>query len=423
MIPSTEAAIPEPTEDVRLSPPVHEVGPVEWARLNLFSSWFNTVLTVVFGILFSWLAYRAARFVVVTAEWEIVRRNLTNFMVGRFDRTQLWRPWVAAGVLALTGGVVAGAMGRVSAELAAQQDRTQPKVTLAGYIQRFWPLIIMVLFVLSMTRTIWPTILTALVLAVGLAGRRVGTALPPAARRLTWLYAVVGLIVAVQVLVAFGGVGWGGWGGVHINVFVTVVGIVLAFPLGMLLALGRRSSLPVVRWVSVAYIEFFRGVPLLALLLVAQFVVQFFLPPTIAAPSFLMRALIVIVLFESAYIAEIVRGGLQSIGRGQIEAAQALGMSPWATTRRIVLPQALRAVIPAMVGQFISLFQDTSLLYVLGFFELLAVGQNVTSQTDFVGQGLQAVTLPFVAFIFWAISYSMSRESRRLETRLGIGVR
>jgi general L-amino acid transport system permease protein len=198
---------------------------------------------------------------------------------------------------------------------------------------------------------------------------------------------------------------------------------VLAFPLGLLLALGRRSSLPVVRAASVAYIEFFRGVPLITLLLMGQFMIGFFFPPGFNIPSGLARALIAIVVFEAAYVAEIVRGGLQAVPRGQYEAAQALGLTVWKMTRLIVLPQALRAVIPAMVGQFISLFKDTSLLAIIGFFEVLNVAQTVTTQPDFLGQGLHAVTLAFVGFMYWVGSYTMSRESQRLERRLGIGER
>jgi general L-amino acid transport system permease protein len=175
--------------------------------------------------------------------------------------------------------------------------------------------------------------------------------------------------------------------------------------------------------VCVVYIEFIRGVPLVTLLFMGQLFIGFFLPTQIDPPGLVVRALISIVLFEAAYIAEIVRGGLQAVGRGQVEAAQALGLRPATTTRRIVLPQALRAVIPAMVGQFISLFKDTSLLEVIQLREILTVGETATQQPDFRGRGLAAVTLPFVAFVFWVGSYTMSRESRRLEQRLGIGER
>ena len=165
----------------------------------------------------------------------------------------------------------------------------------------------------------------------------------------------------------------------------------------------------------VAYIELFRGVPLITILFMAFFMIGFFLPEGVEPPSLVTRAIIGFVLFTSAYVAEIVRGGLQSVPAGQIEAAQALGLSPFRTTRRIVLPQALRAVIPALVGQFISLYKDTSLVFIIGLTELLAVAQNITKQPDFLAQGLYVETLVFVSFVYWTGSYWMSRESQRLE--------
>ena len=133
--------------------------------------------------------------------------------------------------------------------------------------------------------------------------------------------------------------------------------------------------------------------------------------------------LIAIVLFEAAYIAEVVRGGLQAVPKGQTEAGQALGLSPWANTRKIILPQALRATIPAMVGQFISLYKDTTLALIVGVSELLNLAQAATSQPEFFGQGLHLVTLPFAGLLFWTGSYMMSREARRLEKKLGVGER
>jgi general L-amino acid transport system permease protein len=208
-----------------------------------------------------------------------------------------------------------------------------------------------------------------------------------------------------------------------LTVFLAVGGIVLSFPLGVLLALGRRSSLPGVRAVCVAYIELVRGVPLITVLFMGAFMLGFFLPAGTATPSLETRALIALVIFTSAYVAEIVRGGLQSVPRGQLEAAQALGLSTFATTRLIVLPQALRAVIPALVGQFISLFKDTSLVAIIGLTDLLGVARLITSQPDFIAQGLIFETLLFAAFVYWVGSYSMSRESQRLERRLGVGER
>lgn len=238
----------------------------------------------------------------------------------------------------------------------------------------------------------------------------------------------VGLVALAgfAVWLAFGQIGleaidWKEWGGLHINLVVAGAAIVLAFPLGIVLAMGRRSTLPAVRFMSVAYIEFFRGAPLITFLLAAQFFLGFFLN-TDNPLSLITRAIAAITLFSSAYVAEIVRGGLQAVAKGQTEAGQALGLSAAKNMRLIVLPQALRAVIPAMVGQFISLFKDTSLLFILGLPEFLRVRSLVHAQSDFRGFGI-AETLVFVAFGFWAICYTMSRESQRLERRLGVGQR
>lgn len=416
------APVDAPVDD-RDRPPVDDRSPTVWLRRNLFGSWSSAVMTVIIGLAVAWAVSRAVRFVFVTADWEIVRRNLVLFMIGSFDRDQLWRPWTALAVLAGTVGLVTGMLSATAAEIARQTDRPVAVGGPVATLRRFWPALLLVVGLLSLTRTWSPTLLTLGIGVLGALAFQGGRRSPASIRRLWWVVVLVGLVAAVQVLAARGGVGWDQWGGLHLNLFVTFAGIVLAFPLGLLLALGRRSRLPAIRAVSIAYIELFRGVPLVTLLLMAQLMLGFFLPSYVDPPSVVIRALVVIVIFESAYIAEIVRGGLQSVPHGQVEAAQAVGLSPVAIMRRITLPQALRSVIPAMVGQFISLFQDTTLLSVITLTEVLAVSQIVTNQDAFVGLGLQSVTLPFVAFIFWAVSYSMSRESRRLETRLGIGTR
>jgi general L-amino acid transport system permease protein len=225
-------------------------------------------------------------------------------------------------------------------------------------------------------------------------------------------------VAAFTVLIGFGGVGWDRWGGLMLTLFLAVGGITASFPIGVLLALGRRSTLPVVRIFSIAYIELIRGVPLLTLLFMGSFVVGFLYPVSAEKPSLVTRALIAIIAFTSAYVAEIVRGGLQSVPRGQVEAAEAIGLSTIAVNRFVVLPQALRSVIPALVGQFISLFKDTSLVAIIGLTELLRVAQTLTTQRDFLGQQLQAETLVFAAFVYWVGSYTMSKQSRRLEARL-----
>jgi general L-amino acid transport system permease protein len=208
-----------------------------------------------------------------------------------------------------------------------------------------------------------------------------------------------------------------------LKVFVAITSLVLCFPLGVLLALGRRSKLPLLRIVCTAYIEIFRGSPLFVLLLMAQVALEFFVPVDMV-PGTTVRAIVVFTLFTAAYLAEIVRGGLQSVHSGQEEAAKAVGLSPARTTFFIVLPQALRNVIPAQIGQFISLFKDTTLAgAAMGMFELLNVGTAITKQPDFLGQGLVIETFAFIGFLFWVGSYTMSRESQRLEKRLGVGTR
>jgi general L-amino acid transport system permease protein len=419
--------LPGPEPDVA-GPPPARLPPGEWMRVNLFSTRFNSLLTVIFGVLAVWIAYRAARYVFVTAEWEIVRRNLTSFMIGRFPRAELWRPIASMFGIAAGIGLASGLAGAVAAETATQTGRPAADTSNLSRVRRFWPLILLVGVLLVFAGTWGPLVLALGVLATGVAANRLGGAVPRPARRWAWLAVLVLLLASFVVVTGFRRFGLDGvavdrWGGLQLTLFVTIAGIVLAFPLGILLALGRRSSLPAVRAFSVGYIEFFRGVPLITLLLMGQFILGFFLPPGMAVPSLIVRALVAIVLFEAAYIAEIVRGGLQAVPRGQFEAAQAVGLSPWKVTRLIVMPQALRAVIPAMVGQFISLYQDTSLLAIVGFLELLDVGRSVTAQPGFAGRGLQSVTLPFVAFVYWAVSYTMSRDSQRLERRLGIGVR
>ena len=239
---------------------------------------------------------------------------------------------------------------------------------------------------------------------------------------------LAGVIVGVAVwrglnALDLGGFGWDDWGGLHLTLFLTVVGVSTGLPFGILLALGRQSDLRVIKGASVIFIEFVRGVPLISLLLFSSYMLPLLFPRDLDIPSQLTRAMIVITAFSAAYIAEIIRGGLQAVPRGQIEAAQASGMSAGKIQRLIVLPQALRAVIPAMVGQFISLFKDTSLLAILRLLEFLHASRVTNSQVEFLGQGLVDVTLPFVALGYWAFAYTMSKESRRVEEKLGVGVR
>jgi general L-amino acid transport system permease protein len=199
-----------------------------------------------------------------------------------------------------------------------------------------------------------------------------------------------------------------------------VVGIVVSFPLGVLLALGRRSRLPAMRWVSIAYIELVRGVPLVTILFMAQVMLPLFLPAGMTVDR-ILRAMIGIILFTAAYQAENVRGGLQAIPAGQYEAAYALGLGGVKTTLLIVLPQALRNVIPVLVGQFIALYKDTSLVAIVGLLDLLGIARSIVSQPQFIGSQREAYL--FVTLIYWVFSYVMAYISQRLEVALGVGER
>ena len=395
--------------------------PRDWVKLNLFNTWYNSLLTIGLGALIVWVAITLIR-AVLGADYTIIQRNLTLFMVGQFPRDQLWRPAVSAVLISVLIGLVAGVAAASARDRAVESGQRYEPTKPWAVVVRFSPIIALVIVILSFTTTITPTLIAIAVAAGGVVTYVLARRLPHAVRRWTWLGVLLLLAGAYLVLAGFGGVGWEDWGGLHLNIFLTAAGILFAFPLGLLFALGRRSSLRAVRTISVVYIEFVRGVPLIMLLLFGAFAIGFLLPRDLR-PGLVTRMLIAITVFEAAYIAEVVRGGLQSIPKGQVEASQSLGMPPWRTMQRIVLPQALRATIPAMVGQFISLYKDTTLVSILGILELLRVAFVVNTQPDFFGQGLIGLTLAFAGLIFWVGSFTMSRESRRLERKLGVGER
>jgi general L-amino acid transport system permease protein len=402
-------------------PPERRLPPRQWIRENLFGSAFDSVLTVVFGLFLAWAAYRIATFVFVEADWEIIRRNLTTLMVGSFPRDELWRVWAALFVLAASLGFGAGAVGaQRRREVAEGRAEPAPK---GVAVRRLAPVVILVSVLLWFSGSLENLLLVLAIAGVGAVFNVVGRRTPRRLERLVPLLVLAGILVAFLIIVAFGGIKWNGWGGFMLTIFLAVGGILMSFPVGVLLALGRRSSLPAVRIVCTAYIEIIRGVPLVALLFMGVFMIGFFLPEGIERPDTVVRVLIALILFTSAYVAEIVRGGLQSVPAEQVEAAQALGLSAYRTTRQIVLPQALRSVIPGLVGQFISLYKDTSLVFIVGLADLLTISENITKQPDFLAQGLIVETLLFASFIYWTGSYWMSRESQRLEHRLGLGER
>lgn len=400
--------------------PTTRLRPSEWVRRHLFRTWWDSLLTLGFGVLFLWAANTVVRFL-FGSDFSILRVNLGLFMVGGFPRGQIWRPALALTVVGVFLGFMGGIAAAGARARAAEAGIPYKPSTPRAILRRWWPALAVLVLILTLTTTLGPTVSMVAAMTAGVATYLAARRSPQWLRRYAWLV-LLALLGLTYFVLAGGGVNWNGWGGLHLSLFLTVAGILFAFPLGLLLALGRRSSLPVIRWLSVSYIELIRGVPLITLLLLGAFALGFFLPSYLH-PGPVIRILIAIVLFESAYIAEVVRGGLQSVDRGQVEASQALGMQPWKTMRLIVLPQALRNTIPAMVGQFISLFKDTSLVSVVGLLDILRAAQAATAQPQFLARGLEVQTLGFAALLFWVGSYAMSREARRLEKRLGVGER
>jgi general L-amino acid transport system permease protein len=206
------------------------------------------------------------------------------------------------------------------------------------------------------------------------------------------------------------------WGGLMLTLIVAGVGITASLPIGILLALGRQSSMPVIRALSVAFIELWRGVPLITVLFMAAVMLPLFLPEG-ATIDKLLRALIGVSLFAGAYMAEVVRGGLQAVPRGQIEAAEALGLGYWRIMVSVVLPQALRIVIPGIVNVFVALFKDTTLVLIIGLFDFLGIIKAALTNPEWLGYSVEGYV--FAAVVFWAFCFSMSRYSARLERRLG----
>jgi general L-amino acid transport system permease protein len=204
------------------------------------------------------------------------------------------------------------------------------------------------------------------------------------------------------------------WGGLILTLILTTFGVALAFPLGILLALGRRSDMPVIRALSVGYIELIRGVPLISLLFMASVMLPLFLPSGVTIDK-LLRAQIAIILFAAAYLAEVIRGGLQAIPRGQYDAAHALALPFWRRTYLVILPQALRIAVPALVNNFIALFKDTSLVLIIGLFDLLSTVKISLNEPAWTGFGVEAYV--FASLVYFVFCAAMSRYSKSFEVR------
>jgi general L-amino acid transport system permease protein len=393
---------PQQTIENRL-PPITPNDPVQWVRANLFSSWFNSILTILSLLLIYKVATSAWLWATGTAQWEVLNVNLYQFFIGRYPLNQTWRLWGVTTLLSLLSGLSWGIWGRFSRGVAI----------FVGAV----PIALLALLPIALMDKVWILAIAATVFASFFAGQK----LKPVVGN--WLFAIWLLSFPLLIWLIGGGIGLAVvpdnlWNGLLLTVLMAVAGILLSFPLGVLLALGRQSTMPIFRWFSVIYIEVMRGLPLIGILFMAQVMFPLLLPPGVEI-SRVIRAIMGFVLFSAAYLAENVRGGLQSIPRGQIEAAKALGLNVVQTVLLIVLPQALRAVIPAIVGQFIGLFKDTSLVAIVGLVDLMGVCRTILAQPDYIGR--YAEVYLFAALIYWIFCYSMSLGSRKLEKSLASG--
>ncbi|NJR39183.1 MAG: amino acid ABC transporter permease [Leptolyngbyaceae cyanobacterium CSU_1_4] len=388
-------------------PPLAQVGAIAWVRKNLLSNWFNTLLTIILVLVLGRTLMGFLSWATTQARWQLIPANLALFFIGRYPVGQMWRIWSVLALISALGGLSWGVLARNVPQLFSRTT-----LLLFGLVGA-----IAVLMPTPVPFKILLLAIEGLVLATAWGGRMTGHRIPKLGQWLAFAWSLSFLIVWWLIAGGLGltPVGTSNWGGLMLTVFMAVVSILLCFPLGILLALGRQSNLPVIRALSVGFIEVVRGVPLIALLFVGSNMIPLFLPANIR-PNLVVRAIIGLTLFSSAYLAENVRGGLQSIPRGQTEAANALGLNPGLTTGLIVLPQALKVSIPAMVGQFISLLQDTTLVSILGLFDLLGISRTILANPQFIGRYAEAYI--FIGIIYWVFCYAMSVGSRQIEKQL-----
>jgi general L-amino acid transport system permease protein len=391
-----------------LAPPSTDLRPAAWLRQNLFSGLVSSVVTVLIAAGLVWLAVNVAQWALTEARWEVVTRNLRLFLIGQYPADQAWRLWLSLLLLSVLAGVSAGIYGHTIRVLAVAVSAIQALLAAAMLVSTVGPLI--TAGMIANAAVVWVG------WAIGL--RRI---IPRRAVVIGWLLSIPVIYMLISGFATqIPDVSTNLWGGLLLTILLALVGILLSFPLGVLLALGRRSTLPAIQIVCTAYIELIRGVPLVTILFMADVMLPFFLPGEVRIDR-VMRAMGGITLFSAAYVAENVRGGLQAIPTGQIEAAQALGLRSWQTNLFIVLPQALRSVIPANVGLFISLLKDTTLVAIIGLAELLGIGQSILAQPESLGAHLEVFS--FVGVIFFVLCYAMSQASYRLERQLGVGTR
>lgn len=354
-----------PNTKTEIRPPVTEVGVIGWMRGNLFNGWFNSILTIVF-------AYFLWRTIPPFVNWAFINSSW-------FSTSEQCGAGTGACWSVVTANIRFILFGFYPHDL-----QWRPLLAVV---------ILIALLIYSQNRKHWKKSL-AYAWATGLF--------------------TMGLLLKGG-LFGLTMVETDNWGGLPLTLLLSVFGLTAAYPVGIILALGRQSEMPVVKSFCVVYIELIRGVPLISLLFMSSVVFPLFLPEGMVINK-ILRAQIAIILFTAAYIAEVVRGGLQGVDKGQYEAAEALGLNYFQTMRKVILPQALKIVIPPSVSILISAFKDTSLVVIIALYDLLKTTQ--TTLTDPKWMGYSAEAYIFVALIYFVCCFFMSNYSRRLEREL-----
>jgi general L-amino acid transport system permease protein len=371
----------EPGLRPSLPPPTLETGAIGWLRHNLFSSWLNAILTLLALYILYLIIPPFLTWAVMDATWTVpplaagqtdhppqfadcranagacwifVEARLPQFVYGFYPADERWRVNIVFLILAVS------VFGLLS-------ERIKRKKELAIFFFAIFPIL-----------AFW------------------------------LLYGGLGLNIVETRL----------WGGFMLTLILSGIGIVFSLPLGVLLALGRRSELPVVHMLCVVMIEFVRGVPLITILFMANVMLPFFLPPGVEF-NVLLRVLLGVTIFAAAYMAEVVRGGLQALPKGQYEGAMAMGLGYWQLMRLIILPQALRIAIPGIVNNFISLTQDTTLVAIVGLYDFLNIVRAGSRDTNWLGTEIEGYV--FCALVYWVFCFAMSRYSMHLERKLHTG--
>ena len=386
-------------------------------RRELFANRLDGVISVSLLALIAAAVIGLLRWAFGQAQWVVIQANTTLFALGRYPLDQQWRLWLLVALLAMATGLSWGLLranprGDRSGVLWPANDRIA--VAVLAFLAAWAPAALRLGLTLQLRWWAIAGLLVALRWAAGRWGRR----LPP--HLLRWVPLIWPLLYLLGMVLISGGLGLvrvppSEWGGLLLTVLMASFAILASFPLGVLMALGRRSELPLLRWGSVLYIEFIRGAPLITLLFLGQNILGFLLPGGLA-PDRVWRAAWVLTFFCGAYVAEAVRAGLASVPAGQQEAARSLGLSVPQSLQHVVLPQALRIALPATVGQFISLLQDTTLLSLIGLLELLGTARTVMANPDFLGKNAEVYLT--LAVLFWCCCAALGLGSRALERRL-----